>query len=197
MRTTKSDRRWRWVLAACAGVSASAGCESDAQTGALLGAGIGALAGQAIGGDTGGTLIGAGVGGGLGYIIGNESDKKKARTAEAAPPPPPPPSRDPPPAAYPAGGSLTDTRWQVIEMESPNAPPFFSKVMEFRSGGRVITTTTDDDGTVHVSDDKFQVEGNRIMVFNADNPINAHFSIDGDEMIMLADGFRLVLRRIG
>jgi uncharacterized protein YcfJ len=54
-----------------------AGCESDAQTGALIGAGVGALAGQAIGGDTEGTLIGAGVGAAGGYIIGNEQDKKK------------------------------------------------------------------------------------------------------------------------
>ncbi|MFX0201387.1 MAG: YMGG-like glycine zipper-containing protein [Candidatus Hodarchaeota archaeon] len=54
-----------------------AGCESDAQTGALIGAGVGALADQAIGGDTEGTLIGAGVGAAGGYMIGNESDKKK------------------------------------------------------------------------------------------------------------------------
>ena len=54
-----------------------AGCESDAQTGALIGAGIGALAGQAIGGDTEATLIGAGAGAAGGYVIGNESDKKK------------------------------------------------------------------------------------------------------------------------
>ena len=56
----------------------SAGCESDAQTGAgigaLAGAGIGALAG----GDTESTLIGAAVGGGAGYMLGNEGDKKKA-----------------------------------------------------------------------------------------------------------------------
>ena len=55
----------------------SAGCESDAQTGALIGTGIGALAGSAIGGDTEGTLIGAAVGGGGGYLLGNEGDKKK------------------------------------------------------------------------------------------------------------------------
>jgi uncharacterized protein YcfJ len=57
----------------------TAGCESDAQTGAgigaLAGAGIGALAG----GDTESTLIGAAVGGGAGYMIGNESDKKKMK----------------------------------------------------------------------------------------------------------------------
>ena len=59
------------------GLAFVAGCESDAQTGALIGVGVGALAGQAIGGDTEATLIGAGVGAAGGYIIGNESDKKK------------------------------------------------------------------------------------------------------------------------
>jgi hypothetical protein len=54
-----------------------AGCESDAQTGAVVGGLLGAGAGQAIGGDTESTLIGAGVGAGAGYIIGNESDKRK------------------------------------------------------------------------------------------------------------------------
>ena len=58
------------------GLAFVAGCESDAQTGALIGTGIGAIAGQAIGGDTESTLIGAGVGAVGGYIIGNESDKK-------------------------------------------------------------------------------------------------------------------------
>jgi len=57
----------------------AAGCESDAQTGAGVGVLGGALAGQLIGGDTKSTLIGAGVGAGAGYIIGNESDKKKAK----------------------------------------------------------------------------------------------------------------------
>ncbi len=65
------------VVAVSLGLAFVAGCESDAQTGALIGAGVGAIAGQAIGGDTEGTLIGAGVGAAGGYIIGNESDKKK------------------------------------------------------------------------------------------------------------------------
>jgi len=64
--------------AACVVLLPAAGCENDAQTGALVGTGIGALAGQAIGRDTEGTLIGAAVGGGAGYVIGNERDKKKA-----------------------------------------------------------------------------------------------------------------------
>jgi hypothetical protein len=43
------------------GLAFVAGCESDAQTGALIE----------------GTLIGAGVGAAGGYMIGNEQDKKK------------------------------------------------------------------------------------------------------------------------
>jgi len=65
----------------------SAGCENDAQTGALLGTAIGAGAGQAIGRDTKSTLIGAGVGAAGGYIVGNERDKKKAQTQADSPPP--------------------------------------------------------------------------------------------------------------
>jgi len=60
----------------------AAGCESNAQTGALLGglggAGIGALAGgHHHAGE--GALIGAAVGAGGGYIFGNERDKQQTR----------------------------------------------------------------------------------------------------------------------
>lgn len=65
------------AAAVCLCLAFIAGCESDAQTGALIGTAIGAGAGQAIGGDTESTLIGAGVGAAGGYIIGNEQDKKK------------------------------------------------------------------------------------------------------------------------
>ncbi len=67
------------AVAVSIGLAFVAGCESDAQTGALLGTGVGALAGQAIGGDTESTLIGAAVGGGAGYMIGSERDKKKTK----------------------------------------------------------------------------------------------------------------------
>ncbi len=65
------------VVAVSLGLLFAAGCESDAQTGALIGTAVGAGAGQAIGRDTESTLIGAGVGAVGGYIIGNERDKKK------------------------------------------------------------------------------------------------------------------------
>ena len=51
----------------------TAGCESDAQTGAGIGAAAGAGIGQVAGRDTESTLIGGAVGGGVGYIIGTIS----------------------------------------------------------------------------------------------------------------------------
>lgn len=66
------------LVAAVGFVFVIAGCESDAQTGALLGTAIGAGVGALAGGDTEGALIGGAVGGGIGYIAGNEGDKQKA-----------------------------------------------------------------------------------------------------------------------
>lgn len=66
------------VLTVSVALVSVAGCESDAQTGALIGTAAGAGIGQLAGGDTEATLIGAAVGGGAGYMLGNEGDKKKA-----------------------------------------------------------------------------------------------------------------------
>ena len=56
-----------------------AGCQSDAQVGSAVGALAGAGIGQLAGGDTESTLIGTAIGAGAGYMLGNESDKMKAR----------------------------------------------------------------------------------------------------------------------
>jgi len=60
-----------------------ADCQSDAQTGAALGALTGAGVGQIAGRNTESTLIGAAVGGTAGYMLGNESDRKKAQVERA------------------------------------------------------------------------------------------------------------------
>jgi phage tail tape-measure protein len=67
------------VVAVSLGLAFVAGCESDAQTGALMGTAAGAGVGALAGGDTEGTLVGAAVGGGVGYILGSEQDKKKTQ----------------------------------------------------------------------------------------------------------------------
>jgi len=66
------------VLVISIALSFIAGCESDAQTDALIGAGIGTAIGALAGGDGEAMAIGAAAGGGIGYVVGSESDKKKA-----------------------------------------------------------------------------------------------------------------------
>lgn len=63
------------------GLSFTVGCANDAQTGAGLGAMIGAGVGAAVDDNNRwrGAAIGGAIGAGSGYIIGNESDKAKAR----------------------------------------------------------------------------------------------------------------------
>ncbi len=167
----------------------NAGCETKGQTGALAGGGIGALAGQAIGGSTGATLIGAAVGTGIGYMIGNEKDKDDAKKM----------SRSTENMGYthtqvdPLGG----TKWTLISLApSDIVPAYTSKVIEFRPHGRVITTTTLPDGRVEVYDERFRVVGGTLIVNKPGYIINAAFRIDGNEMIVDAEDFRAVLRRL-
>ncbi len=67
------------AVAVSVGLAFFAGCESDAQTGALLGTAAGAGVGALAGDSTEDTLVGAAVGGGVGYILGSEQDKKKTQ----------------------------------------------------------------------------------------------------------------------
>jgi len=73
--------RKKLALVVVLSLSTLAGCQSDAQTGALLGSAIGAAAGAAIDHNNRGrgALIGAAAGGAGGYMVGNERDKGALR----------------------------------------------------------------------------------------------------------------------
>ena len=165
------------------------GCETSAQTGALGGAGIGALAGQAIGGSTQATLIGAAAGAGIGYIIGNEKDKKEAREKSQASK-----SHN---YTHTEVSPLGGTQWQLISLRpSDVVPPYTSKMLEFRPDGRVITTTTKPDGQIDVFNERYRVVGSTLIVNKPGYLINARFSISGGELIVDAEEFRAVLKRL-
>lgn len=177
------------VVLAGALLVGSGGCQSGGGTGALVGGGIGALAGQAIGGDTGATLIGAAVGTGIGYMIGNEADKKKAQQMSQA-------SRSNQ-YSHTEVSPLAGTRWTVVDIAPKDrVPEFTSKIVEFRSNGRVITTTTSPDGMVEVSDEHYRVVGSTLIINKPGYLINARYGIAGDQLIIDAEDFRAVLRRL-
>ena len=147
----------------------SVGCETGGQTGALAGAGIGALAGQAIGGSTTGTLIGAAVGTGIGYMIGNEKDKKHAREMSQSQPRSAPTNSE--------VGTLGGTRWKLVSLVPQSAArPYTSKIIEFRPNGRVVTTTTRQDGSVDVYDESYRVVGDTLIVNKPGYLINARIN---------------------
>ena len=165
------------------------GCQTGGQTGALAGGGIGALAGQAIGGNTEATLIGAAVGTGVGYIIGNEADKKKAagmsRAASTSPP------------THSEVGALGGTRWRLVSLNPKDiAPPYQSKVLEFRPDGRVITTTTKPSGDVEVYDESYRVVGDTLIVNKPGYLVNARFQLSTRQLVVNAEEFSAVLERI-
>lgn len=74
--------------------------------------------------------------------------------------------------------------------------PYVSKIVEFRAYGRVITTTTNPDGTVDVTDERYRVVGNTLVMYKPGLLINAQFGISGDQMIVSAEDFRAVLMRM-
>ena len=185
------------IAALAATLVLNTGCQNNAQSGALAGGGIGALAGQAIGGDTESTLIGAAVGTGIGYIIGNEQDKEQAATmsrgrSNASS------SSQTYTYSHSETGQLANTRWLLVNLAPRNfVPAYQSKVIEFRNDGRVITTTTNADGTVDVFNERYRVVGNTLIVNKPGYIINAEFRMTaGNEMVVSADDFRAVLRRI-
>ena len=182
-----------WTLgaatAACASLACVAGCETSAQTGGLAGAGIGALAGQLIGRSTGATLIGTAVGGGIGYVVGNEKDKKHALEM----------NRDTRVHNYTHTevGPLGGTRWQLISVNPKSETRLYaSKIVEFRPYGRVITTTTNLDGTVDVTDEHYRVVDKTLIVNRPELLINARYDIQGDQLVLSAADFSAVLTRI-
>ena len=168
------------------------GCETGGQTGAVAGAGVGALIGQAAGGDTEATLIGAAIGTGVGYLIGNEVDKSKAKemsesSVQASRP------------AYEHSETtpLAGTRWNLVNLSPADiVEPYTSKIVEFRSNGRIVTTTTLADGTVTEANESYRVVSDTLIINHDDYITNARFSVSGDELVVSAEEFSAVLRQL-
>ncbi len=175
---------WQYfaVVVMSLALALSPGCATKKQTGALTGAGVGALIGQAIGGNTAGTLIGAGVGTGMGYIIGNEMDKKDAK------------SRDTVTAQETA--PLDNTTWQLVSIVPDPKKNVKSLVIHFKPDGTAVTTRTFMDNNINTATERYRVFGETLIINQDDYVINARFTINGDQMIANTDKYSIVLRRV-
>jgi hypothetical protein len=155
------------------------GCDSSAKTNTLIGTGVGALIGQAVGGDTGATLVGAGVGAGVGYLIGNAQDKKAAETYDASQPTP-----------------LTGTRWKVVSLVKKDMPEYTAIFVEFNPDGKVVTTRHEPGGTMTVTEERYRIVGDTLIINKPGYIINAKYHVQGNQMIIDCEQFRAVLERV-
>lgn len=156
------------------------GCQTRAKTGALGGAGIGALAGQAIGRNTQATLIGAAIGAGAGYIIGNEQDKKAAKAYDMSQP-----------------TALTGTKWKVISLDMEDKPDYETITVEFKTDGEVVTTRYEPGGTMTITEERYRIVGDTLIINKPGYLINAKYQVRGNQMTVDCQQFRAVLQRIG
>ena len=156
------------------------GCQSRAQTGALGGAGIGALAGQVIGGITKATLIGAAIGTGAGYLIGNSQDKKAAKAYNMSQP-----------------TALTGTKWKVISLVTEDMPEYTSILVEFKPNGEVVTTRHEPGGTMTVTEERYRIVSNTLIINKPGYIVNATYRVQGNQLTIDSEQFHAVLQRIG
>jgi len=163
-------------------LAVNSGCATKKQTGALTGAGVGALLGQAIGGNTAGTLIGAGVGTGVGYLIGNEMDKKDAKSRETV--------------TAQETAPLANTTWQLVSIVPDPKKNVKSLVIHFKPDGTTVTTRTYMDNSVKTATERYRVVGETLIINQDDYVINARFSIKGDQLVANTDKYSVVLRRV-
>jgi uncharacterized protein YcfJ len=161
---------------------AGSGCETKKQSGALAGAGVGALIGQVAGGSTQATLIGAAVGTGVGYVIGNEMDKKDAKSREAV--------------RVQETIPLANTTWQVTSIVPKPDKPVKSLVAHFKPDGTVISTRTFEDGHVETAVERYRIVGDTLIINQDNYIINMRFKLEGNQMFGNTEKHSLVLTRL-
>ena len=178
------------------------GCgTSSAQQGGSGGAALGAIAGGLITGNWRGAAAGAAIGGGLGYIAGNEQDKAMAQ--EQA-------NRDRaamnaayvtqnPQTAYrpPNRSSLVGSTWRVISLVSDKpVPKYHSIVVTFQTNTNMTTLTVDPQGKVETNTETYRIVDDVIIITTKDKVINAKWSAEGKQLIIVAADLRIVLEEV-
>jgi len=174
------------LLAGCQGESAGefASQHKGGLIGGAAGAGLGGIVGRAVGHNTTSTVIGAGVGAGLGYVLGNEYDKRQARSHDVAQP-----------------TALTGTNWRVDQLNVPNAPPYREMYLSFEPNSQLVTTTVEPDGRVTKATETYRITDHTLIINKPGSGnqegyiINANYSMSGNAMSINSPDFTAQLER--
>jgi hypothetical protein len=182
MKTSKKIFCCVCIITVSLALLVGSGCETKKQSGALAGAGVGALIGQMAGGSTQATLVGAAVGTGVGYVIGNEMDKKDAKSRQTV--------------EEGETKPLANTTWQVTSIVPKPDRPVKSLVCHFKPDGIVVSTRTFEDGHVETANERYRIVGDTLIINQDNYVVNARFKINGNQMIANTEKHSIVLTRL-
>ena len=159
---------------------------SGTKKGMAWGAGLGAIAGGIIGGHGSDALIGAAVGTGIGYIVGNESDKKKAQEMNA----------QSPKGTHHETGPFAGTTWHLMDWSPKSGKEVFkAKTFSFGKDGWLTTHTTNKDGKKTTDRENYRVVDNTLIVNKGDYLLNFKYAIQGDQLTVDSEKVRAILKR--
>jgi len=178
------------------------GCGTTSTSkGASLGAVVGGLSDG-----WGGAATGALIGGGVGYLV-DRSDDKAAATAEQE-------KREAalemaritadPATAYrpPNINPLTGSTWRAISIVSDEIPPgrYGSVVVTFQTNSKVTTLAIPPQGDPDVFVETYRVVEDVLILSGEENGksyvVNAKFSLADNQLIIVAEGLRIVLEEV-
>ena len=190
------------VMAAGLSAILLTGCGTTSTSkGASLGAVVGGLSDG-----WGGAATGALIGGGVGYLV-DRSDDKAAATAEQE-------KREAalemaritadPATAYrpPNINPLTGSTWRAISIVSDEIPPgrYGSVVVTFQTNSKVTTLAIPPQGDPDVFVETYRVVEDVLILSGEENGesyvVNAKFSLADNQLIIVAEGLRIVLEEV-
>lgn len=174
---------------------------------AIGGAALGAITGGILTGKGGGAAVGAIAGGGLGYVIGSDKDKQAAQQQAAREQA----ARDQakvssdPATAYkaPEENPFVGSTWQVISLETKDpTPDYASIIVNFPTNSKVTTVSVRRDGEAETKVETYRLVDD-VMVLSGKNQetgepyvINATFTLENGELVLVAPEGKVVLREI-
>lgn len=105
------------------------------------------------------------------------------------------------PPAWPDSTSqmqpFADTVWRVASMTPPPRRQFTSMTLHFLPNGQVVTSLSFPDGTIQVASETYRIVGNTLIINGSDYLTNSAWTMTGNTLTLVNQGFRTVLERAG
>jgi hypothetical protein len=90
---------------------------------------------------------------------------------------------------------LTGTKWRVVSLIMENKPLYESMIVEFRPNGEMVTTEHEPGGTKTITEERYRIVGDTLIINKPGYIINAKYKISGNKMIVDCLEFHAVLQR--